>query len=128
LEGQGVNVGVIAEGYVEDPGAYATAKTVISLARGSKRCGRVGVAPHLPKAKVRIVHGHLHCAAARTLMRHAFPTVHHGRHIAETDTLGWVWRVDGWLCAGGLGQSEIFCFRGAEQVDGSGRSDDGWLF
>jgi hypothetical protein len=128
LPHQEVDIDVVGEGDVEEQIGYPTAKIAIALAGGSKRCGHLGVAPHPPKAKVRVVHGHLSCVAARALLRHAFPTVHHARHVAETDTLGWIWRVGGWLCSGGLGQSEIFCFRGAEQVDGSGRSDDGWLF
>lgn len=128
ISGQEVNIDVTSESAEGESGSLLQGQTTIALARGSRRCGRVAVAPHPPLAKIRVVHGKLPCSAARSLMRHAFPTVHHDHPIAETDTLGLVWRVGGWLCAGGLGQSQIFCFRGAEQVDGSGRNDDGWIF
>jgi hypothetical protein len=128
LNQQEVNIDVTSEASEGELGSLVQTRTSIALAHGSKRCGHVAVAPHPPLAKVRVVHGGLRCSTARSLMRHAFPTVHTGRPITENDTLGELWRVGGWLCAGGLGQSEIFCFRGAEQVDGSGRNDDGWVF
>jgi hypothetical protein len=36
--------------------------------------------------------------------------------------------VDGWRCFIGLAGSQTFYHRGAKEVDGSLRSDDGWTF
>ncbi len=97
-------------------------------ADASKRCGHVFIASRSVSAKVRVVRGRAGCSAARGLIRAAYRAQDTRRQDGTDPTYGIYWRVRHWRCSHGLGGSQVFCFRGGREVDGSTRRDDGWSF
>ena len=92
-----------------------------------QRCGRVAV-PSRGRAKVRVVHGPVRCRVARQQVSAAYRAEDTRAWNGYEPALGVFWRVDGWQCFIRLAGSQTFCHRGAREVDGSLRSDDGWTF
>jgi hypothetical protein len=93
----------------------------------AQRCGYVSV-PARGSAKVRVVRGTLHCRAARRQIAAPYQT---------EDTRHWSWLSEPLrrvlarrrlALRHRLAGSQTFCHRGAREVDGSLRSDDGWTF
>ena len=93
----------------------------------AQRCGRVSV-PGRGSAKVRVVRGPLYCRAARRQIAAAYRAEDTRHWSGYQNPYGVFWRVDEWRCFIGLAGSQTFCHRGAKEVDGSLRSDDGWTF
>ena len=94
----------------------------------AKICGRVYVSSAGRRAKVRVVRGPLGCGPAHREIAAAFNALAYRNPNGYNNVYGYFWRVRGWRCYSGLGHSETFCHRGRKQVDGSFRSDDGWIF
>jgi hypothetical protein len=97
-------------------------------AASTKRCGRVYVPSRGLRAKVRVDVGPDSCGAAKRLVAAAFKAEDTRSANSYNQTWGQIWRVSGWACSTGLAGSQAFCRRGRQQVDGSFRTDDGWLF
>ena len=79
-------------------------------------------------AKVRVVRGPLSCRAARRQIAAAYRAEDTRSWSGYQNPDGVFWRVDVWRWFIELAGSQTFCHRGAREVDGSLRSDDGWKF
>jgi hypothetical protein len=77
---------------------------------------------------VRVTQGTTSCRAARRQIAAAFGAEDRRHWDGYANPDGVFWRVRRWRCFIGLADTQTFCFRGHNRVDGSVRTDDGWTF